>query len=298
MTFDSAGKGAMVWRLNEWMGGDPVKQVEQAQMLGLDNVSLKIVDGLSKCWGANRPQNCVLLPDTIAALKAAGIKVTGWGWTYNTTDALAKNEGRRAAELCQEYGISEYWIDAEDDYRPNHKSQATAHCIGLEEVGPEITHFLCSYRWPITHQPDFPTFQFSPFMEGWAPQVYFLGDNRPNGGAIQLRISFEQYIQQVRDLPYVGVAPTYQWRDWRASGEQLTLFFEEAVRLGCLGVSVWDLPQASPEQLVALEAFDWPGGEPGPPPPQPPTGDKIMLKQIAAEEAALARDIEAIADRM
>ena len=290
---DSFGKSAMVWRLNEWQGGDPMRQVAQAQQLGLDSVSLKIVDGTNECWGRNRPQNCKLLTATIAALKSEAIPVTGWGWTYGGSVQNASKEGRKAGELCNRYGIKDYWIDAEGEY---HKAGtgpwAEAFCTAFEAVS-NANLSLCSYRWPLTHQPKFPVQHFAPFMELWCPQVYFLGDSRPSGGAIQLKISKEQY-DRIRLLPYIGVAPTYQWKSWTATGEQLRLFFEAAVEMGCRGVSVWDLPKANPEQLVAIEAFDWPDGN-GTPPPQ---SDKERLGEIADEERGLALEIDDITDRM
>lgn len=284
----SAGKTAMVWRLNEWQGGAPAAQAAEAVKLGLDEVSIKIVDGTRECWGSNRPQNCTLLSGTINALRGAGVEVSGWGWTYGgryfgvgparvfrKSAKIAEAEGRKAAELCIKYGIRSFWPDAETEYhRAGMEEVAEAYMLGLEAVAPDVDHFLCSYRWPKTHQPKFPVDAFAPFMEGWAPQVYFLGDNRSNGGAIQLEISKRQYDERIRELPYIGVAPTYQWRTWRASGLQLRLFFEKAVEIGCVGVSVWDLPQANQEQKDAIQNFDWPDGTE--PPPSPPS-EKIKV---------------------
>ena len=281
----SSGKTAMVWRLNEWQGGDPAKQAAEAVALGLDEVSIKVVDGTKECWGSNRPQNCELLSGAINAIRGAGVEVSGWGWTYGgryfgigparvfrKSETIAAEEGRKAAEVCLEYALRSFWIDAEVEYhRSGMGPVAEAYMIGFEGIAPEVDHSLCSYRWPKTHQPKFPVDAFAPFMEGWAPQVYFLGDNRSNGGAIQLEISKKQY-DGIRELPYIGVAPTYQWRDWRATGLQLRLFFEKAVEIGCVGVSIWDLPKADEEQKDAIRNFDWPGTEP---PPIP--GEKIQI---------------------
>lgn len=302
----SMGKTAMVWRLNEWQGGDPQKQAAEAVVLGLDEVSLKIVDGTSECWGRNRPQNCELLTASIAALRDSGIRVSGWGWTwggryygigaarvFRKSKTIAEAEGRKAGNICLKYGIDSFWVDAEAEYhRSGMEEVAEAYMIGFESVTPGVDHFLCSYRWPKTHQPKFPVDAFAPFMEGWAPQVYFVGDNRTNGGAIQLEISKRQY-DGIRELPYIGVAPTYQWRTWTASGEQLRLFFEKAVEIGCVGVSVWDLPKATQEQKNAIMNFKWPGE--GPP---PPTNDADRLREIANELRDNGTELNNIANRM
>jgi hypothetical protein len=273
------GKGAMVWRLRQWSGGDPEQQVAHAKELGLSHVSIKIVDGRSEKWEGGLPnQNADLLPAAIAKLRSAGIGVTGWGWTYGgrtlagvfTKSAdVARQEGELAGRLCLRYDISEFLIDAEAEYnRAGMEPVAQAYMLGFEGTAPTVRHLLCSYRFPSTFQPNFPMGAFAIYQEGWAPQVYWLGDNRPDGGAIQLERSKAQY-DAIRSLPFYPVAPTYAAAGpWTASGVQLKLFFERAVALGCEGISVWDLPQANAEQLLAIRNFAWPGaGQPPPPPP-------------------------------
>jgi len=250
------GKGAMVWKLRDWQGGDPVAQAAQAVSLGLSHVSLKIIDGAQEKWEAFwiKRQNYELLPDTIAALDEAGVAVKAWGWTYGRQP---KAEAEKTIELCRKYGIEEYDIDAEHQYnKPGMATPARIYSETLAGASPEIRVGLCSYRFPKRYQPDFPVDAFAPFMDYWCPQVYFLGDNRVAGGASQLEISSKEY-DGIRKLPYLGVAPTYPWGSWRASKEQLRLFFEKAKSLGHEGFMVWDLPQASQEQLEAIREFVW-----------------------------------------
>ena len=71
-----------------------------------------------------------------------------------------------------------------------------------------------------------------------------------------MEVSSRQY-DTIRKLPYVGVAPTYPWGNWRASKDQLTLFFAKAKELGHEGFMVWDLPQATEDQLDAIKEFPW-----------------------------------------
>jgi len=251
------GKGAMVWQLREWQDGDPARQVAQALDLRLSHVSIKIIDGTNEkyeAWWVKR-QNYELLPETIPALKEAGIGVKAWGWTYGS---YPKAEAEKTIELCRKYGIDEFDIDAEHQYNvPGMASAAEIYSCTLAGTVPEIRVGLCSYRFPKTYQPDFPVDAFAPFMDYWVPQVYFLGDCRLTGGASQLEISSKQY-DGIRKLPYIGVAPTYLYKEWwRATKDQLILFFEKAKELGHEGFMVWDLPQASREQLDAIKEFDW-----------------------------------------
>lgn len=250
------GKGAMIWKLRDWCGGVPAFQVAQAIDLGLSHVSLKIIDGTREKWEAwwTKRQNCELLPDTIAALKEAGIRVKGWGWIYGRSP---KAEAEKTIELCRKYGIDEYDIDAEHQFnKPGMAPAADTYSRALAGAVPEIRVGLCSYRFVRTHQPAFPIDAFAPFMDYWCPQVYFLGDNRIGGGASQLEVSSKQY-DTIRKLPYIGVAPTFPWGEWLASKDQLLLFFVKANELGHEGIMVWDLPQASQDQLDAIKKFKW-----------------------------------------
>ena len=264
------GKGAMVWRLRDWQDGDPVAQAAQAALLGLSHVSLKIVDGTMERWEPwwVKRQNNELLPETIAALDEAGVGVKAWGWTYGKQP---KAEAEKTIELCRKHGIEEYDVDAEHQYnKAGMADEARIYSETLAGASPEIRVGLCSYRFPKRYQPDFPVDAFAPFMDYWCPQVYFLGDNRVSGGASQLEISSKEY-DGIRKLPYIGVAPTYPWGDWRASKEQLRLFFEKAKSLGHEGFMVWDLPQASQEQLEAIRDFVWHVTQ------EPPEGHNITL---------------------
>jgi hypothetical protein len=259
------GLSAMVWQLRMWKGGDPQAQLDHCRELGLDGINVKIVDGRSKEWGGS-PTNFDLLPKFLNKFQDAGVPVGGWGWTYGgrtiasvfvKSVGIAREEGLLAATLCIQYGIEHFYVDAEHHYnRKGMEPIAEAYMLGLQDVAPNVDHYVCSYRFPLTHQPNFPIEAFEPYVEGWAPQVYFLGDNRPDGGARQLQSSSAQY-DRVGKHPFVGVAPTYPWKTWRASYAQLKLFFEKAKELGHQGISVWDLPQADSEQLRAIKDFQW-----------------------------------------
>src|SRR3990170_4589958 len=260
------GKGAMVWQLRNWQGGDAQAQAQQAKNLGLAWVSIKIIDGRSETWENPRfvplaRQNVSLLPATVAALRGAGITVAGWGYTYGgvyratiffPSKTIAQQEGAATVVALARHEIVEYQIDAEKEYRKgfNRADRAEAYCLSLMEDS-RFEHSLCSYRFPKTRATDFPTHAFAPYMEAWSPQVYWVLDNRLNGGAAQLEVCAAEH-QRVRPLPMTPIGPTYADRGWRARPGQLKLFFEKARSLDrCVGVGVWCLEQASPDQLVA-----------------------------------------------
>lgn len=287
------GKGAMVWRLREWRQAIPEAQVEHALALGLSWVSIKIIDGTDERWERQDlfpdNQNDDLLPEAVEALREAGIVVIGWGYEYGrdperSWGAPSEDQGLREAEktveLCNRYRIKHFQIDAEGPFRGSAMFPvARAFAQRLNRDGPEIEYSLCSYRYPVTHQPDFPVMEFAPLMDAWCPQVYFIEDNRLDAAAIQTELSLRQYNNQVRPLPYYPIWPTYRYSNgWRATGEQLRRGFVKAVELGLPAAGVWDLPQANAEQLDAIAEFDWP--EPDQPPP-PPSNLPEQLRGIA-----------------
>lgn len=289
----------MVWQLRMWEGGDPVAQADQCEDLGLEGVWIKITDGRWDRWGG-APQNYELLPGTVAELNRRGITIGGWGWTYAgrwiagvffPSTSIAFEEGQLAGSVMIKHGMTEFMIDAEREFnRSGMEDEAEAYMRGFMDTNPTAEQLLCSYRFPKTYQPNFPVEAFEPFMEGWAPQVYFLGDTREDGGARQLETSFNQYMG-IKELPFHPVAPTYDWRGWRATYKQLTAFFDKAKELGCQGVSVWDLPQASDEQLRAIRDYQW-GVI------QPPTNIPERIRTEADKLDQAADDLRQIADEI
>ncbi|KKL87929.1 hypothetical protein LCGC14_1929790 [marine sediment metagenome] len=137
----------------------------------------------------------------------------------------------------------------------------------------EMSQMLCSYRFPLTFQRSFPVREFMHICEYANPQVYFIGDNRWNAGALQLERSYLEY-KSIKDVPFIGIAPTYKAAGgWRATRGQLAGFFQKAKDLGNPAVGIWDLPQATDDQLNAFLDVDW---TPEPPePPEPPSPDPL-----------------------
>lgn len=260
----ATGKGGMVWKLRNWQGGNASAQVAQCRDLGLSWVSIKIVAGTMERWeGSIANQNADLLPATVAALRGAGIQVTGWGWTYGRLRtspfaSIAISEAQATIRIMSRHGMTEYLVDAETDYKRttlNMAAEAAKYCNAFRDGGPAHRLYLCSYRYPSAHA-TFPWNTFLGYMDGHAPQVYFVQDYRAEGGALQLRQSHRE-LQALKPFSFLPIAPTYPYASWRATKTQLTLMFAEAKALGCEGVGVWCLDMASPDQLDALRDFEW-----------------------------------------
>jgi hypothetical protein len=278
------GKMAMVWKIRNWRNGVIADQVAQAKELGLSNVCIKIVDDTVERWESNPSyptnQNQDYLPELVPALRAAGIGVSAWGYTYGRFKtapytAIGAREGAKAAEVMQKYGIADFLADAETEYERselNMKSEATAYMKALKAGLPSAAIYLCSYRFPVYHM-GFPWAEFLAYANGHAPQVYFLQALNADAGAMQLAESSKE-LQGLKALPMVGIAPTYEHTSntgvhWRASKVQLAAFFQKAKDMGMPGFGIWCLDLASSEQIEAVKEFKWVTEPPVGPQPAP-----------------------------
>ncbi len=266
----------MVWKLRNWEGGNPILQAAQCKKYGLSWISIKIIDGVNRRWeGSIGKQNADLMQATVEELVKNDITVIAWGWTYGYQP---RGEADKTKELMAEYaqfGMTKlFQIDAESQY--NKRTMRDAAIVYSQWLDDDATmsQMLCSYRFPLTFQPSFPVREFMHISEFANPQVYFLGDNRPNAGALQLERSFLEY-KGIKDVPFIGIAPTYKAAGgWRATRGQLAGFFQKAKDLGNPAVGVWDLPQATPDQLNAFLDVPWPS-QPEPDPSPDPLGERV-----------------------
>lgn len=262
------GLGAMVWQLRNWQNGDPLFQVAQCKQFNLDWISIKIVNGTARKWEKELPnQNADLMKATVEELVKNDITVIGWGWLYGYRPEAEADATRALMEEYSQFGMTKlYQIDAESYYNKlGMRDEAMRYSARLD-ADTEMRQMLCTYRWPLTHQPSFPVREFMHICEATSPQVYFIGDNRPSGGALQLERSYLQY-KGIKDVPFIGIAPTYLTTSgWRATKEQLVNFYNKAIGLGNPAVGIWDLPQATNVQLDAFLEIDWPNGNNTPPP--------------------------------
>ena len=262
------GLGGMVWRLRNWQNGDPLFQAAQCIKYGLDWISIKIINGTARRWERDLPnQNADLMKATVEELVKNDITVIGWGWLYGFQPEAEADATRALMEEYSQFGMTKiYLIDAEKEYnKVGMRDEAIRYSARLD-ADTEMEQMLCSYRFPLTYQPAFPVREFMHICEAASPQVYFIGDTRPNGGALQLERSFLQY-KGIKDVPFIGIAPTYLAAGpWRATKEQLVNFYNKAIELGNPAVGIWDLPQATDAQLDAFLEIDWPNGDDVPPP--------------------------------
>ena len=301
------GKGAMVWTIRKWVdklppvGDEVTRLVADALSLGITHLAIKVVNGLSLRWEPGNParQNDEYLDELVPALREAGIEPLAWGWTYGRSiyspyADISSQEAALITGVVSKYGFKAYLIDAEHHYRRKGLGMdkvATNLASRLRAGLPDVALALCSYRYPITYQPDFPWASFMPFMDFHAPQVYWEEATSPTAPAYQLDRSYQEY-KQLKQLPYVPVAPLYSpTSGWKPTAQQETNFLDTCIHLGLDAASIWCIDQAYQQGILpALEAwadFAWPGAGQ----PQPPTSPTAPIEDVVGEVVAWARGL-------
>lgn len=190
------GKGDFIWQLWHCAGGDPVRLADACVEAGIAWVAVKLHDGPNP-HANTRGQ----LTECVAALRAVGVSVWGWGYVYGFLPAA---EGRTAAELTLAYELDGYLIDAEVEYK-HKRAQTFTFCFSLRQHLPNHPIGLCSYRFPNSH-PEIAWDVFLDICDFHAPQVYPIGNISPADFGKQLQQSVDQ-LRLKRDLPIVPIGP-------------------------------------------------------------------------------------------
>lgn len=290
------GKGMFIWLLSRLDNGNMTALADRLQAEGYSWVAVKMVNGswlFGGTWDpvAQEYPQYRLLEELIPLLKARGIELHGWGYYYGKSLSSGEPSQVQAEiavtlEAMQKYQPLSYMLDCEAEYkRPGMGPLADEFCRGLKAgmavSGDEIKDIplaLSSFRFP-TYHPELPWSSFVPYMDYWAPQVYYQGDTSPNGSQLQLERALQEY-QDLKPLPFVPAGTVYPEGSWWTSPEQLELFNQICKsNPDILGVNYWEYYypiQFKPELLGVLASFEWPGEDT--PAPEP---DMVTLSYQA-----------------
>ena len=94
-------------------------------------------------------------------------------------------------------------------------------------------------------------------MEHFSPQVYWEGDNRLWGGALQLEMSVREY-RKIGGQKITPIGPAYKGTGgWRPTKAQILAFLTRAHELKLEGAGLFALDLAQPQELEALGEFQW-----------------------------------------
>lgn len=159
--------------------------------------------GMSHCWvrihgrGPHDVARRRVTNDLIAACRAEGIAVAGWGWCQGENPA---NEATMALNALSQHGLSDYIADIE----PGHSNS--------QWTSTEIADFCRRVRAGVTggfavsgfalidwHEPHLMS-AAAPYVDAFAPQIYWFSYpnarmasqfRRPNGSEYRVRIASE-----------------------------------------------------------------------------------------------------------
>lgn len=225
------GKGIYFWRTDQY---DAEKVAKACVDLDLDHIVIKVADGRA-------PFVLDQTKHLVATIRQAVpcIAIFGYQYTYGVDPA---GEAGVFASLINDLDLEGAVIDAEGEYRrlANNNAVASAY-IGKLRAGlaDHRSIGLSTYRFPVTHQPDFP---WQGFLQGGHldfnyPQLYWL-QGQPVG---QLHESIKQYKQIGYTMPYIPVGPLFPWGNWNVTAQMVTDFMQEVNVLQLPGFSFWKL---------------------------------------------------------
>jgi hypothetical protein len=160
--------GMWVWNLTRCEGGDPEKIAAKAKRVGLDHLVLKIADGTALFNGT-------LLKPVVETLKAKGLAVLVWPYTYGKhPEREAEVFGVRAVKL----GADGLIVDLEGDayINPDGQDRARRYFSTLKRVAPGLPLGLSSHRFPSLH-PRVPIADAMRWCDFGDPQCYYLHPN-------------------------------------------------------------------------------------------------------------------------
>ncbi|HLB46452.1 MAG TPA: nuclear transport factor 2 family protein [Anaerolineales bacterium] len=221
------GKGFYIWQIKNCEGGNSEAIAARAQAANLTHLLLKIAD-TTFAFGYDRFNNDITAP-LADALRNRGIQI--WGWHYVKGNDPG-GEARIAVQRTQQLRLDGYVIDAEVEYKAPGKAAAARTFMNELRAGlPNLPVGLSSFRYPSFHK-EVPWREFLERCDFNMPQVYWEQAHNPD---VQLARSVSEFT----DTSLVGfvrpVVPTgsaYGTGGWRATPDDLRVFFQKAQELG------------------------------------------------------------------
>lgn len=263
---------------------------------GISHVYMKIADGnypYNVKW-ENYPYWSGEILDDFAAKLSDMLwfnKIQVFGWHY-IRGYRPLDEARMSIERASTVVAKGFAIDGEAEYKIGQKyEEAEIYMKELRAGLPDIPISLCTYRYPNAH----PEFPYAPFLrkcDHITQQLYWQDAHNP---VAQLDWSLEQYDDLMKGigidpLPQTPIGAGYGVRAWKSTPEDVKAFLQACVGRGLKSASLWSMDwmrNRAPELWTALADFEWPDGEPEPPPPN-----------LAGQIRDVANKLQEIADKM
>lgn len=280
---------------------------DRAVAARLTHVCIKVADGIypfnvrrkdaagNVIYNSTLPDAIDDCPLVVKALQRRGIKVYGWQFVYGQNPEA---EAAMAIQRMNELGLDGWIVNAEKHWKSYYtvevkegKTKVTKvyenaqpsaedlRAVGLymapvraETKRLGIPLFLSSFKYPSSH-PSFPFAAFLGYCDGNMPQVYPIGDSRPDAHRIQLAKSLREYRAIAPEVPIVPTGGAFSESfvgydgkaySWTATPVQVTDFFDACLAEGLPAANVWEWFAAAekhPELWESIVAYDCPGDE-------------------------------------
>lgn len=228
------GKGMYIWRFARL--GSPEFVAQKAKEAGMDWVAVKLQDGAYVTDGSNFEDWKALQPERyIEALRAAGIRVHGWGYVYGLSKTQVDAEIKATLEAINQFRPDTWCIDAEAEYKLTPSNLASRYVTNVKlRIGDRPLGFT-AYRYPSYHE-TFPWEVFWPNCDYASPQVYWVQSSNPR---MQLEKCLAEYRQET-DMPIVPVGCAYPEGSWRPTPGQVNEFYQAVIDNNLPGWSWWE----------------------------------------------------------
>ncbi|MBE2315193.1 peptidoglycan-binding protein [Solirubrobacter sp. CPCC 204708] len=272
------GNGMWIWQLPSSEGGDAAAIGARARASGISTVFVKSSDGASSRWGQ-------FSAESVAALKAQGLRVCAWQYVYGNDPA---GEAALGADAVAD-GADCLVIDAESEYKG--KYDAAREYMGAlrAAVGPAYPIGFTSFPYVDYHD----SLPYSVFLgPGGAnanlPQVYW----KDIGNTVEAVSGRTLAQNRVYGVPIAPIGQTYD----NAPPAEIAQFRSLWAAYGSAGVSWWSWQATSEPGWAALAAAV---ASPPLPPPDPGwpalargnSGDQVLWLQqrLASAVPSVAR---------
>jgi hypothetical protein len=230
-----AGQGMWIWQLPRSEGGSVPAIIARTRSANVQTVFVKGADG-TNLWSQ-------FTPALVASLKAAGLRVCAWQYTYGSNPA---GEAATAAQAIAR-GADCFVIDAEAEYE-GHYAQAQQYMRALRgRVGGTYPVALSSFPY-VDYHPGFP---YSVFLgpggaQANLPQIYW----KAIGTSVDQAFAHTWPLNRPYGAPIFPLGQTYQ----SPSASDLTRFRALTGAYGAGGLSWWDWQETGATGWQALAA--------------------------------------------
>ncbi len=245
------GKGVYIWEPRQIARGDPKKILERLQMAGVQSVVVKICDSVNVIRG---------LETVIDTLRSNGIRVEGWGYSYNRIDPL--REAQAVADSVAKYNVGLYLIDVEIEAE-NNSINSERFIDRLRELLPNTALGLNTF-WNVPGHPLFPWKEYLRRVDFVCPQMYW----RREQPVEKLKFTQQTYKDVcarlgLKEVPMPLIAgDMYTENGIEPTPEQLVQFLDATQADASLqGILMWasDENETTPPLWKKFSAYPWRG---------------------------------------